>query len=647
MDKKSIIGIVLIFLILVVFSYLNKPSQEEIEAAKIRRDSIAQVEQQKALEQQRILAEQEAKKNAFVSGDTATQKEIEKANSDEFGVFGAAAIGEEEFSTLENDRIKITFSNKGGRIYSVQLKDYQRYDSTALILFDGNETLFGLNFFSQNRTINTEQLFFTQVGGKKNVVVSGPAVKKGYEGRLKYNKENPGGKESVTFRLETEPGKYIEYVYTLEHNSFLVGFDVHMKGMNEYISSNQSYLNFTMAYDVPRQERYSRFGEDRYTNITYKFFENDVDNLSKSKSDEKDLTTKVKWIGFKQLFFSTTIISDESFANAQVKQEKFKHEDNPDYLAYFRADIALPYSGSADENIGMKFFFGPNHYQTLKQYNLDMERQVDLGYAIVRPVNKYLIIPVFNFLRRYIDNFGIIILILTVLIKTILFPFTYKSYMSQAKMRVLKPEIDEINAKYGDKNVEKQQATMALYKKAGVNPMGGCLPMLLQMPILFAMFFFFPTSIELRGESFLWAHDLSTYDAIVSWNFNIPFISSFMGNHLSLFTILMTITTIISTNLSQSSASTQGMPGMKTMMYIMPVMFFFLLNSYPSGLSYYYFLANLITIGQTYLIRQFVDEDKIHAQLQANKKKPVKKSGFQKRLEDMAKQQQTVQRKRK
>ncbi|WP_340112417.1 membrane protein insertase YidC [Maribellus mangrovi] len=648
MDKRSIIGIVLIFVILMVFSYLNKPSKEEIAAAKIRQDSIERVEAQRALEQQELLEQQAAEEETMEVGDTAQQRELEQEKQNELGVFGKTSIGKEEFSTLENDRMIITFSNKGGRIYSVQLKDYKRYDSTALVLFDGPETLFGLNFFAQNRSIETDQLFFKQVGGRKNVVVSGPPVKTGDEGKIKVNRENPGGKETVTFRLEPEPGKYIEYVYTLSHNSFMVDFSVNMQGMNDYIARNQSYLNFTLAYDVPRQEHYSRFGEDRYTNITYKFFEDEVDNLSKGKSDEEDLTTKIKWIGFKQLFFSSTIIADESFPNASVSQEKYEYENNPNYLAYFKADIAVPYNGDAKENVGMQFYFGPNHYQILKQYDLDMERQIDLGYAIVRPVNKYVIIPVFNFLRRYIDNFGIIILILTLLIKSVLFPFTYKSYMSQAKMRALKPEVDEINAKYGsEKAMEKQQATMNLYKKAGVNPMGGCLPMLLQMPILFAMFFFFPTSIELRGESFLWAKDLSTYDSIISWNFDIPLIGSFMGNHLSLFTILMTITTIISTQLSQSSASTQGMPGMKTMMYIMPVMFFFLLNSYPSGLSYYYFLANLITIGQTYAIRQFVDDDKIRAQLQANKKKPTKKSGFQKRLEDMAKQQQQVQKKKK
>lgn len=647
MDKRSIIGIVLIFVILVVFSYLNQPSKEEIEAAKIRRDSIERVEAQRAIEQQQYLEEQARQQEAISNQDTATQQQLQQAKENEFGVFGTTALGQEEFSTLENDRMIITFSNKGGRIYSVQLKDYERYDSTALILFDGPETDFGLNFFSQNRSIQTDQLFFSQVGGMKNVVVNGPDVKTGDEGRIKANNENPGETKSVTFRLEPQPGKYIEYVYTLSHNSFMVDFDVNLKGMNEYISGNQTYLNFAWAFDVPRQEHYSRFGEDRYTNITYKFYEDEVDNLNRNKSDDEELTTRVKWIGFKQLFFSSTIIADESFPNAFVRQDKYDYENSQDYLANFKADIAFPYQGAPHENIGLKFFFGPNHYQTLKQYDLDMERQIDLGYAIVRPVNKYVIIPVFNFLRRYIDNFGIIILLLTVMIKMVLFPFTYKSYMSQAKMRALKPEVDEINAKYGsDKAMEKQQATMALYRKAGVNPMGGCLPMVLQMPILFAMFFFFPTSIELRGESFLWATDLSTYDSIISWDFTIPLIGNFMGNHLSLFTILMTITTVISTKLSQSSASTQGMPGMKTMMYMMPVMFFFLLNSYPSGLSYYYFLANLITIGQTYAIRQFVDDDKIRATLQANKKKPTKKSGFQKRLEDMAKQQQIQKRKK-
>jgi YidC/Oxa1 family membrane protein insertase len=633
MDKKSIIGIVLIFAILVVFSIINQPSKEEIETARHRRDSIAQVEQEKEILLKQQLEQQAVENNAITATDSINPDKQIQEKTDQFGVFGSAALGTEEFYTLENNLMKITFTNKGGRIYSVELKNYQTNDSLPLMLFDGPETQFGFNFFAQNRSIRTNQLYFTPVISRKEIVVTGPEVKIGSEGRIKFNKENPGGKESFTFRLEVEPGSFMEYVYTLEYNSFLVNFDVNLIGMNKYIASNQAYLNLNWTFDVPRQERKSKFGEDSYTNITYKFFEDEVDYLAKNKSDEENLTTRVKWIGFKQLFFNSTIISNESFANAQIRQNKT--EEDLKYLANFYADISLPYEGKPSEKMGMQFFFGPNHYQTLKQYDIDLESHVYLGYPIVREVNRFVIIPIFNFLRKYIDNFGIIILLLTIFIKTVLFPFTYKSYMSQAKMRVLKPEIDELTAKYGaDKVMEKQQATMALYKKAGVNPMGGCLPMLLQFPILIAMFFFFPTSIELRQEGFLWATDLSTYDSILDLPFEIPF----YGAHVSLFVLLMTITTIISTSMNQQAMSSQSMPGMKTMMYLMPIMFLFILNSYSSGLSYYYFLANVITIGQTYLIRFFIDEDKIKLQLQANKKKPVQKSNFQKRLEDMAKQ---------
>jgi len=639
MDKKSIIGIVLIFAILIVFSIINQPSKEEIEIAKHKRDSIAFVEKDLLLKQQ---LEQASVNNDLPATDSVNNENQIQERTEEFGVFGTAAIGTEEFYTLENNLMKITFSNKGGKVYSVVLKNYQTHDSLPLFLFNGPKTQFGLNFFAQNRSIQTDQFYFTSVADRKETIVTGPEVKKGSEGKIKFNKQNPGGKETVSFRLEVAPGSFIEYDYTLEYNSFMVDFNVKMQGMNQYIAANQSYLNFNWSYDVPRQEKMSKFGEDRYTNITYKFLEDEVDNLSQNKSDEKNISTRLKWIGFKQLFFSSTIIANESFANAQIRQIKIA--ENPKYLANFSADISIPYEGKPDETIGTRFYFGPNHYQTLKQYDLDLERQVYLGYPVVREVNKFVIIPIFNFLRKYIDNFGIIILLLTIFIKTVLFPFTYKSYMSQAKMRVLKPEIDELSEKYGkDKMMEKQQATMALYKKAGVNPMGGCLPMLLQFPILIAMFFFFPTSIELRQESFLWATDLSTYDSILNLPFNIPF----YGDHVSLFCLLMTITTIISTSMNQSSMNSQAMPGMKTMMYLMPVMFLFILNSYSSGLSYYYFLANVITIGQTYLIRYFVDEDKIRMQLQANKKKPVQKSNFQKRLEDMAKQRggQTLKKK--
>ncbi len=635
MDRNSIIGIVLIFAILVLFSVMNQPSEEEIQEAKRRRDSIAMVEAEQAreLEQQQQQTQDTQQTVTETIEDTVNADAELQQKIDQFGVFGVAAIGEQEFYTIENNLVEITFSNKGGRIYSVRLKNYVTHDSLPLMLFDGPDNLFGMNFFSQNRSIQTDQFYFEPGFSQKNIVVSGPEVDKGSEGRIKFNNENPGETKSASFRLEVAPGKYLEYVYTLKYNSYMVDFDINLQEMNQFIAANQSYLNFTWEIDVPRQERPSKFGEDRYTNINYKFHEDDVDELSKNKSDEEDLTTRVKWIGFKQLFFNSTIIADDAFPNAFVRSDKY--EEDPEYLANFHADIALPYEGTNSQNLDMQFYFGPNHYQTLNQYNIGMERLVYLGYAVVRPVNKYLIIPLFNFLSKYIANFGIIILLLTILIKTALFPFTYKSYMSQAKMRALKPDIDELTKKFSkDQAMEKQQATMALYKKAGVNPMGGCLPMLLQFPILIAMFFFYPNSIELRQESFLWAHDLSTYDSILSLPFTIPF----YGDHVSLFCLLMTVTTVISTHLNQQVTTTQGMPGMKTMMYLMPVMFLFILNNYSSGLSYYYFLANLITIGQTYIIRSFIDEEKIRAQLQINKKKPVTKSKFQKRLEEVAKQ---------
>lgn len=629
MDRNSIIGIVLIFLVLVVFSIINKPSQEQIDALRIRKDSIQQVEAERArqaqLQQQNVVTAIDSVPDSVTLANR--QRELES----QLGVFGTAANGEESFITFENNLVKLTLSNKGGRIYSVELKDYKTYDGRPLVLFDGPKTQFGLNFFAQNRNIQTDQLFFnTQAPASTSV--SGPEVKKGDRGDEKFNEHNPGSQQSVSFRLEVQPGTYIEYVYSLKHNSYMVGFDVKMEGMNQLVSANQTDLNWIWSFDVPRQEKISQYGEDRYTQIYYKFFEDDVDKLSPAKAEAKNLT-RTKWIGLKQLFFTSTIIAEESFPAAQVKSEPYKEDEK--YIANFFAGISLPWESNASQNYGMQFYFGPNHFKTLNQYNNDMASQVYLGYSIVRPVNRWLVIPVFNFLRDYMSNMGIIILLLTIFIKVILFPFTYKSYISQAKMRVLKPEMDEINEKFGqDKPMEKQQAIMALYKKAGVNPMGGCLPMLLQMPILIAMFFFFPTSIELRQESFLWADDLSTYDSVLSLPFKIPF----YGDHVSLFTLLMTITTIISTRLNSQATSGATMPGMKTMMYMMPVMFMFILNSYSSGLSYYYFLANVITIGQTYIVRGMVDENKIRSQIMQNKKKTVTKSKFQQRLEQMAKE---------
>lgn len=634
MDRNTVIGVALIFTILIGFSYFNRPSEEEIAAAKKTQDSIelVRIEKEKADFMAKQVEETKSTSLSAVPSDSLVLQE-DKIKKEKFGVFSDASEGKESFYSIENNLMKVTFSNKGGRIYSVELKNYKTFEQKPLMLFEGTSSKFGMNFFAQNRSIETESFYFVPSVASESVILKGPEVKKGKEGNEKFNSENKGDSESISMRLMAGEGKYLEYKYKLSYNSYLVGFEVNTKGLNDVVGANTKYLNFNWNINVPRQEKKSSLGEDNYSTIYYKFQDDDVDKIGTGKSGDEKLNTKVKWISFKQLFFASTLIADDAFPSADIKTELTKEDLR--YVGNFNSDIALPYEGKDSESVKMKFFFGPSHYSTLEQYNLSMENQINLGYVVIRQVNQWLIIPTFNFLRKYIDNFGIIILLLTILIKLLIFPFTYKSYHSQAKMKALKPEIDEINAKFGkDKPMDKQQATMALYKKAGVNPMGGCLPMLFQMPVLFAMFFFFPTSIELRQESFLWATDLSTYDSIL----NLPFAIPFYGSHVSLFCLLMTITTIISTYMNSQTQNTDAMPGMKTMMYLMPVMFLFILNGYASGLSYYYFLANVFTIGQIYIFRMMIDEDKIRAQIMINKKKPVVKSKFQQKLEDMAKQ---------
>jgi len=359
---------------------------------------------------------------------------------------------------------------------------------------------------------------------------------------------------------------------------------------------------------------------------------------SKKEIDEVTETTRISWVAFSQQFFSTILIADEYFDGAYMMQERFN--DPGKYVRRFSTSIDMPYNRTDDQLIGMQLYFGPNSFTDLKAYgDLGLEGVVTVGGSMIRWINAYVVIPIFNWLNNHIANYGIIILLLTLIIKVALFPLTYRSYKSQAVMRLLKPQVDEIGERYPKKEdaMKKQQATMDLYKRAGANPMGGCLPMLLQFPILYAMFRFFPTSIELRQQGFLWAHDLSTYDSILDLPFNIPM----YGDHVSLFTLLMTVTTMLSMRWNnQATAGSSQMPGMKTMMYIMPVMFMFILNNFSAGLTYYYFLANVITLGQNLLFKSFIDEDKIMQKLNAKKNKPVKKSRFAQRLEEMQKQQQ-------
>jgi YidC/Oxa1 family membrane protein insertase len=415
--------------------------------------------------------------------------------------------------------------------------------------------------------------------------------------------------------------------------------------MTDIIPANLNSLDLNWEMYVPQQEK-GRQNEDNYTTLKYKFYQGEVDGFkvrSQKGEEENEITTRVKWMAFKDQFFSSVLIADNYFLNAYVRSRKLP--ESTTYLRNFRAEMSIPYETDNDEAIGFQFYLGPNHFNTLKKCDVQLEELVFLGRNIIRWISQFVIIPIFNWLNKSIANYGIIILLMTIIIKMGLFPLTWKSYMSQAKMKVLKPQVDEINARFPKKEdaMKKQQATMALYKQAGVSPMGGCLPMLLQMPILFAMFRFFPASIELRQQKFLWADDLSTYDSILDLPFNIPM----YGDHISLFTLLMTVSTIVTMKINSPSASgSSQMPGMKGMMYIMPIMFMLILNNFSAGLTYYYFLANLITFGQNLITKQFVDEKAILKKMEENKKKPQKKSKWQQRLETAAKQR-GVQPKRK
>ncbi|MDR2040134.1 MAG: membrane protein insertase YidC [Bacteroidales bacterium] len=617
MDRNTIIGLVLIFGILFGYYMWSKPSKEEVERIQHKRDSIALVN----LKEKERLAEEirQAEERSLQTINTGEKNDSVKIQGlkDMFGAFAEAAEGETRFITMENDLMKVKFSNKGGRPYSVELKNYKRFDQTPLILFDGDSTIFGFNFFAQNRSIATNLLYFEPSTQQSTIQVTNDS-------------------STLSMRLKAGDNVYIEYRYTMKPGDYMIGFDVQLVNMGQLIAANQTVIDFNWQVYSPRQEK-GADNENNYTALFYKYYKDDVEEMGPTKDvEEKKVSTRLDWVVFKQQFFSWGLIARESFANAELKSQKMANQQK--YIKKYDAIIGMEFNSRQQvQNIPMEMYFGPNHYKTLKKYDIGIERLVPLGKNIIRWINRFVIIPIFDWLGGFINSYGLIILLMTIIIKIGILPMTFKSYMSSAKMRVLKPQIDEINERIPkDKAMERQQAVMALYKKAGVSPMGGCLPMLLQMPILIAMFRFFPASIELRQESFLWATDLSTYDSILDLPFTIPF----YGDHISLFTILMTVATVISMRMSSGQTDTSAMPGMKTMMYIMPVMFMFILNNFSAGLTYYYFLANVITIIQNEIFKRAINEDKILKKIHANSAKPVKKSKFQQRLEQMQKQQQ-------
>lgn len=548
-----------------------------------------------------------------------------------YGAFMPFLAGKDSKATLSNDVLALEFSAKSGTLTRAELLKYDteynadetKKERRRVVLFHDQTNRMSFDIPAAV-AVNTADLYFTP---------------------------RQLSDTTLLMALDFPGGAYWGIRYTLpKGQSYNLRMDIVQSGMNRVLQSNNTILGFHWTQDLARQEK-GRMFEERQSALYYKFAGGDVENLSESKDDKEDRQAKIRWIGFKNQFFSTVVFSRRPFNTADFSSTVLK---NQDCLKRFSTEAEVnDYSWAAANPASFDIFLGPNLYPMLSDMDktldmgedLELTRMIPLGWSLFRWINTLIIIPVFTFLGGLGMNYGIVILLLTIFIKLILYPLTYKSLISQAKMRVLAPDIKAINDKYPGKEnaMTRQQKTMALYSRAGASPMSGCLPMLLQMPILFAMFSFFPSCIELRGQSFLWAHDLSAPDAIISWSGNIPLITEYFGNHISLFCLLMTVTNIIYTY-TQSQNQAGGMPGMKWMMYLMPVFFMVFFNNYAAALSYYYFLTLLITIALTFIFRRVVKEEDVRRKMAENAKKPRKKSGFMARLEEMQKQQQEMMR---
>jgi YidC/Oxa1 family membrane protein insertase len=618
MDRNSIIGLVLIGAILIGFSLITKPKRDAQLEAQRTADSIAMVENIRSLE----AANRSLNQPSEQVSDTEDVESVAR-QTEAYGDFAAGLEGAKEIITMENDLLKVEFSTLGGRPYTATLKEYLTHDTIPVRLFYGDSTKFNLQFFADNRRINTGELYFVPDASMKNLNAS-------------------DSEKTLTMRMDISETAHIDYIYTMYPDDYMMDFSIRLVGMDRYRTDN---VVFNWEVFFPSTEK-GYTNESNYSNMYYRFKNGDIEKFnmrSKKSLEEQTASTQIDWIAYKQQFFSTVLIAQDHFEGAYMSTEKF--EGPNEFIRHFISEVDMPYDRTSDQTMAMNLYFGPNEHQRLKEYEgLELKNLVTVGGPVIKFLNEIVIIPIFNWLNKSIANYGLIIFLLTLILKTALFPLTYRSYKSQAVMRVLKPQVDEIGAKFPKKEdaMKKQQATMALYKKAGANPLGGCLPMVAQMPILYAMFRFFPTSIELRQEKFLWATDLSTYDSILDLPWDIPM----YGDHISLFTILMTVTTVLSMRINNQTQANSAMPGMKTMMYIMPVMFMFILNNFSAALTYYYFLANLITLAQNFFFKRFTDEAAILKKINSKQTKAPTKSKWQQRMEKMTKQQQQMQKQR-
>ena len=614
MNKNTVIGFILIFVIFFGFTWYQSSQYKKQVEYQAQQDSIARAEQAYADSVWRAEHPEDTLSAALSSApDRQVRQRIYRDS-----LLDVAHEDSSSYVTLANDKVEIVFNTKGAQPYSVLIKDYKTYDSTDLYLIKPGMSQYGITIYA-GENISTKDFVFSVAESTDSTLV---------------------------MRLPFSGGGYIEQKYTLEQGSYMMKNYLSFVGMGDVIPRNVSMFDIDWNVVIPRLEKGYR-NEMQYSKLDYCYpGEKKPEQIGRGgRSDEERVDSKVNWFAFQQQFFSAIMRAGEDFSSAAFGIKFFEEDDPERNLMVCYADMRSEFDLSAggDVTIPYEFYFGPNHYRTLKSYDQHYERIIPLGGSVIGLISRWVIIPVFNFLGRFIENFGIIILLLTVLIKLVVSPLTMKSYISSAKMSVLKPEMDKLNEKYPRQEdaLKKQQAMMNLYRRAGVSPMGGCLPMLLQLPILYAMFRFFPASIELRQQPFLWADDLSAYDSILNLPFNIPL----YGDHVSLFALLMALSMFIYSKMTSSQMSSDpSMAGMKFMsVWLMPIMMLFICNNLSSGLSYYYLLSNLITMLQTWFVKRYVVKpEKIHAMLAATEGKPMPKSKWQQRLEEAQKMQQQM-----
>ena len=643
MNKNTLIGTVLMCLIFMAMVWTSQPSAEQLEAQRRAQDSIARL-QTEAIENSmnagKAASEEPQDSLALAQADSIKQA----LRQQKYGNIAAAAIGEEQIVNLSNNVLSVDISTKGGVLQKATLLEYENYKDEQLVLFDAKNNHQYFTFYSvYGKYITTEDIYFTPLAKTDS---------------------------SVVMRLKSDDGGILDFVYRLSPDSYLLDFTIHTVNLDNIVAPTQPSLQLTWNQKLVRTELGRSF-EERYSSLFYKYSGESVNDLSQTGSDSERLDGSLAWFNFKNQFFSTILASNDLFRSGTISSNALKEETSPEYLKEYSADLEIDFTDrlKGEQIVPMTYFIGPNNYSLLRDMNdeiasrvgktnenLEIQNSIYLGWPIVRHINRWIVIPIFHFLDNFNLGYGLIILLLTIFIKLVTLPFTYKSFKSSAKMRIAQkmPEVQAINEKYPNQEdaMAKQQALMALYGKMGVNQMGGCLPMLLSWPVLIALFYFFPTSIELRGESFLWAKDLSTYDAIITWDEPIPVVNWIFHGHISLFCLIMTVVQIFYTWLMQKqNPAQQAMPGMAMMMYLMPLFFLVFLNDYSAGLSYYYTLSLLFSIIQTYAIRASMNEDKILAEMKANLSNPNRKKGGKKasgwiaRLQEIQRQQQEELRK--